>query len=153
MLSGDTDVYFISISQSPYEVLTIIPWYKQINMNLCISKISQQKNAERNKNFNLFFFYWSIVALHCCVSFCSSKVNQPYTYIQLFFFGFPSHLGHHSALSRVPCVTQQILISYLFYTQQCIYVNPNLPIHPTPPSPLVSIHLFSTSVSLFLLCK
>ena len=35
----------------------------------------------------------------------------------------------------------------------CIYVNPNLTIHPTPFIPLVSICFFSTSVSLFLLCK
>ena len=48
---------------------------------------------------------------------------------------------------------QQVLISYLFYTHQFIHVNPNLPVHPTtapPLSPLVSIRLFSTSVSLFL---
>ena len=31
------------------------------------------------------------------------------------FFGFPSHLGNHKVLSRVPCATQQILIRYLFY--------------------------------------
>ena len=34
-----------------------------------------------------------------------------------------------------------------------IYVNPNLPIHPIPLLSLVSISLFSTLVSLFLLCK
>ena len=46
------------------------------------------------------------------------------------FFVFPSHLGHHRSLSTVPCAIQQALISYLFYTQyqQCMYVNPNLPI-------------------------
>ena len=53
---------------------------------------------------------------------------------------------------------QHVLISYLFYTHQCIHVNPNLPIHhitnpPTPLSPLMSIRLFSTSVSLYLPCK
>ena len=54
---------------------------------------------------------------------------------------------------------QQVPISYLFYTHQCIHVNPNLPIHPitTTPTPrftpLVSIRFFSTSVSLFLPCK
>ena len=32
------------------------------------------------------------------------------------FFGFLSHLGHYRALSRVPWATQQVLISYLFYT-------------------------------------
>ena len=55
---------------------------------------------------------------------------------------------------------QQVLISHPFYTHQCIHVNPNLPIHPTTTtitrcclSPLVSICLFSTSVSQFLPCK
>ena len=45
--------------------------------------------------------------------------------------------------------------SYLFYIyfQYCICVNPNLPIALTPSSTLVSIYLFSTSVSLFLLCN
>ena len=89
-----------------------------------------------------------------------SIVNQLYVYIHPFFFGFPFHLGHHRALSRVPCAIQQVLVAYLFYTQhqQCIHVSPNLsnlsislPISPF--AHLVPIHLSSTSVSLFLLCK
>ena len=36
-------------------------------------------------------------------------------YIYQLFFRFLSHLGHQRALSRVPCATQQVLISYLFY--------------------------------------
>ena len=53
---------------------------------------------------------------------------------------------------------QQVLISCPFYTHQCIHVNPNLPVHPTTTTPfrfppLVSIRLFSASVSLFLPCK
>ena len=53
----------------------------------------------------------------------------------------------------------QVLISHPFYTHQCIHVNPNLPIHHTTTHtclcfpPLVSIRLFSTSVSQFLPCK
>ena len=53
----------------------------------------------------------------------------------------------------------QVLISHQFYTHQCIHVKPNRPIQhtttPTPPwfPPLVSIHLFSTSVSQLLPCK
>ena len=46
-------------------------------------------------------------------------------------FVFPSHLGHHRAPSRVPCAIQ-VLISYLLYTQYCVYVNLNLSIIPTP---------------------
>ena len=43
---------------------------------------------------------------------------------------------------------QQVLTSYLFYTYWCIYVNPNLPIHPTtitaPPTLLspIGVHTF-----------
>ena len=68
-----------------------------------------------------------------CYFLLYSKVNQLYVYIYPLFLRFPSHLGHHRALSRVPCTRQQVLISYLFYTKWCIYVNPNLPIHPTSP--------------------
>ena len=54
---------------------------------------------------------------------------------------------------------QQVLIRHPFYTHQCIHVNPNLPVHHTPTptprrfTPLMSIRLFSTSVSQFLPCK
>ena len=94
-----------------------------------------------------FFFSFLLVFMEysCSSMLCQfllySKVNQPYTYTHLLFFGFPSHLGHHRALSRAPCAIQWVLISYLFYTQQCIYVNPSLPIYCTPPSPL-GIHTF-----------
>ena len=32
------------------------------------------------------------------------------TYIHPLFLGFPWHLGHHRALSRVPCAIQEVLI-------------------------------------------
>ena len=34
------------------------------------------------------------------------KVNQLYIYMYPLFLGFPSHLAHHRALSRVPCAIQ-----------------------------------------------
>ena len=88
-----------------------------------------------------------------CQFLLNSKVNQLYIYIYPLFFRFFSHLGHYRVLSRVPCAVQQILMSYLFYIQYCVYVNPNLPIYPSPLSPLITISLFSTSVILLLLCS
>ena len=44
------------------------------------------------------------------------------------------------------------LTDWLNWTE-CIYVKPNLPIHPTTPSHPVSTFPFSTSVFLFLPCK
>ena len=61
-------------------------------------------------------FYWSIVALQCYVSTVQQNESAIHIHIPL-FFGFPSHLGHHSTLSRVPCAIQYVLISCLFYTQ------------------------------------
>ena len=65
--------------------------------------------------FFLINYYWSIVALQCCFCFfCRAKgISFMFTFIPS--FGFPSHSGHHGALSRVPCVIQQGLISYQFY--------------------------------------
>ena len=51
-----------------------------------------------------------------------SKVNQV---ISPLFFRFSFNLVHHRTLNRVPCAMQQILTSYLLYTQ-CVYVNPHL---------------------------
>ena len=61
-----------------------------------------------------------------------SKVNQLSIYTYPLFFGFPSHLGHPRAFSRVPCAIQDVFISYPFCKQYCVHVNPNLPtsVHP-----------------------
>ena len=48
---------------------------------------------------------------------------------------------------------EQVLISCPFYTQYCMYVNPNPQLIPLPSPSLMSRCLFSTSVSLFLLCE
>ena len=80
------------------------------------------------------------------------KVNQLCVHIYPLFFGFLSHLGHCRVLSRVHCAIQQILTSYLIQTQQCIYVNPNLPIHPTPASSLgIHTSVILVCVSIFAL--
>ena len=57
---------------------------------------------------NIIKFYWSIATLQCWV-------NHPCIYIYPLSFGFPSHLGHHKALSIVPLAIQEALISYVFW--------------------------------------
>ena len=53
----------------------------------------------------------------CCVSFYLQQNEPVFLYINPLFFGFPPHLGHHTALSRDPCAVEQALISYLLYTE------------------------------------
>ena len=50
-------------------------------------------------------------------------MNQLYIYIYPLFFGCPSHLGHHSALSRVPCAIQYVLISYFIHSIKSTYIS------------------------------
>ena len=102
-----------------------------------------------------------------------SKVNQSCMYIYPLFFRFFSHTGDYRVLSRVPCAIPQVLISYLFYVQQCVATWMDLEIvilsevsqrktpnslylsfpHPYSASTLtlVTISLFSISVSCFFL--
>ena len=60
-----------------------------------------------------------------CQFHVDSKVIQLYTLLHLFLF----LLGYYRVLSIVPCAIQQVLVDYLFYIQQFVYVNPNLLIY------------------------
>ena len=100
------------------------------------------------KVIEIFFLNQSLAALQCCISAVQQGESAIHTHISL--------LCHHTALRKVPCAIQLVLINYLFYIQKGIHVNPSLPIHPTrtsPPTPWVFICLFSMSMSQFLLCK
>ena len=92
-------------------------------------------------------FYWSIVALQCCVSFLlCSKVNQSYVYIYTLFLRFPSHLGQHRALSRVPCVLYSRFSLVIYFIHSSVYMS--VPISQfIPPSYTI---LGKDSISLFL---
>ena len=68
-------------------------------------------------------------------------MNHLYVFIHSLFFGFISHLGQHRALSRVPCATQWILLSYL----SSMYMS--VPISQFIPNPL-----FPNGVHTFVLC-
>ena len=94
--------------------------------------------------------YWSIVPLHCCVSFrCIAKsFSYIYTYIYSFSDSFPIQVITEYWIEFLVLYSRSLLIIYYIY--QCIYVNPNLLIYPTPClSSLVTISLFSKSVSRF----
>ena len=90
-----------------------------------------------------------------CSFLLYSTVNQPYVYTFPLFFGFLFHLGHHKELSRVACAYSRFsLVIHFIYSIKSVYMSiPISQVIPSPPFPL-GIHMFfSTSVSLFLVCK
>ena len=58
-------------------------------------------------------------------------------------------LTHLGMCMHTPCVIQEVLVVYPFYIQQCVYVNPKLPIYHIPPFPSGNCKFVSISMSHF----
>lgn len=107
-----------------------------------------------------FNFHWSTVAFQCCASFSPSKVNQPHVYTHPLPFGRSPVRSPQCVGQRPPSVQHALSMfsqraySMLIHTINSLYVRSQSPSssHPCLP-PLISIHSFSRSASLFLLCK
>ena len=66
-------------------------------------------------------FYWSIVTLQfVLVSAVQQRESAVCIHISP-FFGFPSHLGHHGALSRGPCAVQEALMFPILCIVSVVY--------------------------------
>ena len=87
--------------------------------------------GDRSRVFFLNNFYWSIFALQCYMSFCGTAnwISHTDTSCPL-FCKFPSRWGKFP----VPYIRSSLPSSYVT-SIMCIYINPNLPIHPTTPLP------------------
>ena len=100
-----------------------------------------------SRGIHLFFFnfYWSIVDLQCCVSFSYTAkwISYTYTYIYIYIY----------ILSRVPVLySRSLLVIHFIYSS--VYMSiPMSQFNPPPCYPLVTVSLFSTSVTLFLFCR
>ena len=89
--------------------------------------------------------YSKVIQLYMCV--CESIL---YLYS---FSDYFSILGYYKILHIILCAIQQVLVVYLFYilSMYLLIVAPNYPL-PTL-SFLVTLTLFSASVTVFLFCK
>ena len=57
---------------------------------------------------------------------------QSQMYSHGILFRIFSFIGYYKTQCTVLCALQQALVDYLFYIQQCVYVNPKLLIYPSP---------------------
>ena len=78
-----------------------------IYLFVCFVLVSSFDMALLGIFFSILIRIFFLLEYGCFTMLCKfllySKMNQLYIYIYPLFFGFPSHLSHHSALSRVLC--------------------------------------------------
>ena len=100
------------------------------------------------------FFFWHIVDLYCCVSFSYTAKWIRHTYKYPCFLNFLYIQVTQSNEESSLCYTVGFFLLVICFIPSSVYMSISIPqFIPTPFSSLVSVHLFSTSVSLFLLCQ
>ena len=77
--------------------------------------VTQQQQQRAPHALDIQFFWVLFVFFFKLENICftmlryfllCNQVNQLYVYVYPFFLGFPFHLGHHRALSSIPCALQ-----------------------------------------------
>ena len=134
----------------PFSLLSRVPspcWLSTYNIPMCACQSQSPTTLPLNSHSSkvhslmftcLFLTLWSIVDLQCCVSFTVQQGDSVmHSYIStLFQILFPYRSLQSIEQSSLCCMQYySYCISYLFYIQYCVYVNPNLPIYHSLPFP------------------
>ena len=100
------------------------------HVRLCATPQTAAHQAPPSLGFSRQEHWSGLSLLSPCQFLLYGKVNALHVYIYSLAFGFPSHLGHHRALSRVPCALQQVLICCLV-TKSCLTLCDPMGLQPT----------------------
>ena len=135
-------LYLLKCKEDLFRIITV-------GINNCHSR-----GEKSGLTFYFLKFFWSSVALQCCVNFCC--IAKLYVYMYPLSFGFTAYLGLHRALSRVPGAVEQVLIiTYFIHSVLVCIGQSHSPSSSSPRAlpPWYPLCLFSASVSLSVLCK
>ena len=84
--------------------------------------------------FFLINFYWSIIALQRCVSFCCTAkwISYMFIYIYVLFFGFPSHVvSSPLSCEKFPMSYNSLLLNHFAHSVIAYIWQSKLQVHPT----------------------
>ena len=146
-----------SLLSTSFGFLSVLWTFQAFSQFTAFAFVRSVWNAFLSLSLSLFFlnFYWSVVALQCCVSFCykAKWISLCIHISPLLGISFPVR-STQDWVEFLVLYSRFSLVIYFIHSTIYIYVSSNLPVHPTSSFPLLgSIYLLSILVFLLLLCK
>ena len=135
-------VYLFLIYFSQYDIIQIhlccskchylnFLWLSYVLSYICITS-SVFINQCIYAFFKKIILYWRIADLQCCVLFMCTEKQFSYTNTYIYFFQIVFPYMLLQSIEYGSCSIQHVFVDYLFYIWQCLSVNPNLLIYPSP---------------------
>ena len=124
--------------------------------SMILLKVSQEKTRRKYLPVGQFLkIVIEVQSIYTVVLVSSIQQSESVIYMHILLISIFQILFLYSSLWSIELSFLCYIVSsycYLFYIEQHVYVNHKLPIYP-PPCPLITINLFSISVTLLLFCK
>ena len=128
----------VTLLGAPFSLHCCLPTTLQQGLELFA--LSRKGAFNPNKTYKkcLITFYWSIVASHCCVTFCCTAkwISYMYTQIPLFWISFPFR-SPQSTVEYPALYSRFSLIVYFIYSVNWVYAS--IPVSQFIPPPFFGI--------------
>ena len=114
----------VSSPGAPFSFHCCLPTTLQQGLELFAFSRKDAFNPNKTYKNCLITFYWHLVPLHCCVSFCCTAkwISYMYTQIPVFWISF-SFRSPHSTVEYPALYNRFSLFVYFIYSVNSVYVS------------------------------